>query len=314
MHTYEFLKAVLDSVTEHIAVIDGAGRIRFVNEAWRAFGLCNGWCGVAWDGVDYLDACRTAAASGDDAARQAAEGIARILRGDIEAFQLEYPCHSPDKQRWFMMNITPLRGHPGPYFVVSHRNITERRLAEERALRLSRLDALTDVANRRYLDEFLEAEWRRCARAHAPISLAIIDIDQFKQLNDRHGHQAGDACLVSVAAALKHCCRRPGDLLARYGGDEFVLVLGNSTLESARTLVERAMRAVAGLRIPNEASTAGGIVTLSVGLAATMPGARQASDVLMRAADGLLYAAKAEGRNRMRAAIIGDETGGAGAV
>ena len=181
--SYEFLSHVLDSITEHIVVIDRTGNIIFVNRGWITFGQENS-CSVknAWEGVNYLKVCDDSAAKGEELAKNAADGIRKVIEQESNMFFLEYPCHSQDEKRWFMMRVTPFELNGTPYYVIVHQNVTERKLAEEEMLNLSRIDGLTGVHNRRYFDEFINNEWRRCARLNLPISLAIIDIDHFKLL------------------------------------------------------------------------------------------------------------------------------------
>ena len=264
IESYSFLKLVMDSITEHIVVIDRDGVIQFANQAWHSFGEKNAYPNNAWQDINYLEVCDDAAAMGDEIASAAAEGIRKVVSQGLASFYLEYPCHSPNEKRWFMMQVTPLEWQEKPYFVISHQNITERKLAEEKALSLSRTDGLTSLANRRYFDEFLEAEWRRCTRQNLPISLAIIDIDHFKLLNDHDGHQSGDDCLVTLAAVLNQFCQRPGDLLARYGGDEFMVIFGQTNLEQSQVIIRNMMEAVDALQIPNTKSPVKPTVSISV--------------------------------------------------
>lgn len=299
IESYRFLKLVMDSITEHIVVINGDGAIQFTNQAWYSFGEENACLNNVWQDINYLEVCDDAAAMGDGLARVAAEGIRKVISQELDSFYLEYPCHSPDEKRWFMMRVTPFQWQDIPYFVISHQNITERKLAEEKALSLSRTDGLTGLANRRYFDEFLEAEWRRCARQKLPISLAIIDIDHFKLLNDHYGHQAGDDCLVTLAAVLNKFCQRPGDLLARYGGEEFAVIFGETSLEQSRAIIHKMMEAVDVLQIPNMESPVKSTVSISVGLAEIYPNAGCKEQDLIKAADRLLYVAKESGRNKV---------------
>ncbi|HLH48440.1 MAG TPA: GGDEF domain-containing protein [Roseiarcus sp.] len=175
--------------------------------------------------------------------------------------------------------------------------------------RLATTDALTGVANRRAFEKVLDVEWRRAARRRLPLSLALIDIDFFKNYNDCYGHPAGDQCLKAVAAALSNNTRRAGEMTARYGGEEFALLLPHADLAEARRLAERVCYAVAALNIPHAQSAAGPCVTVSIGVAAMSTeiadaiSARGAfglaSTKLIEAADKALYAAKAMGRNRV---------------
>ena len=164
---------------------------------------------------------------------------------------------------------------------------------------LSLTDGLTGVANRRHLNDRMESEWRRCARANLPLSLIMIDIDHFKLYNDRYGHQAGDLCLQQVSAAMKRSAARPQDLLARYGGEEFILLLPQEGLEGAEVVALRIQDEIRKLAVPHETSPTAAIVTASMGLATAMPPLdRQDANALIRNADAHLYQAKQTGRNR----------------
>jgi predicted signal transduction protein with EAL and GGDEF domain len=125
--------------------------------------------------------------AGETFAGDAATGIRKVIEGDQNFFYLEYPCHSNTEKRWFMMRVTPLELGGQQSFVISHKNITERKLAEIEAMNLSRIDWLTGIANRRSFDEHLESEWKRCERLRLPLSLILLDIDYFKLFNDTLG-------------------------------------------------------------------------------------------------------------------------------
>jgi diguanylate cyclase (GGDEF)-like protein len=170
--------------------------------------------------------------------------------------------------------------------------------ANETLQRLSSLDGLTGLANRRRLDEFLDLEWRRALRDRDWLSALMVDIDFFKAFNDAHGHQAGDDCLRRVAEVLSGVSQRPGDLAARYGGEEFVVVLTETDLDGALAVAETLRSRVEGLGIANPESHSG-VVTVSVGVAAVVPAPRSAVADLIEAADRALYGAKGAGRNRV---------------
>ena len=175
--------------------------------------------------------------------------------------------------------------------------------ANEKLLLLSRTDGLLGIANRGAFDRQLDLEWGRTRRTGAPLGLLMLDVDHFKRFNDTYGHQMGDSGLQSVAAAAGGAIRRPADFLARYGGEEMVVVLPGTTLEGARLVAENIVAQVAALRIPHSASTTAPWLTVSIGAASLVPsreetpGSRPAA--LVAAADAALYAAKASGRNRV---------------
>lgn len=171
------------------------------------------------------------------------------------------------------------------------------RADRDRLAQLAGTDALTGILNRRAFDERLEAEWRRAARDESMLAAVMLDIDRFKSFNDRYGHVAGDLCLKRVARALADTLRRPGDLVARVGGEEFCAVLPATDRRGAVALAEELRAAVARQAIPH-AGTAAGIVTVSCGVAALQPQAGEAT-ALIEIADAALYAAKAAGRDRV---------------
>jgi len=300
IHSGEFLNAILDSLAEHIAVIDNQGNILFVNHAWAVFGRNNA-CSFSdnWKGVNYLKVCKEAARMGDSFAAVAIEGIDSVIHSGKKTFYFEYPCHSPHEARWFMMRVTSFKLSGCQYFVIAHKNITERKLAENKVLDLSRIDALTGVYNRRYFDEFLHNEWERCARLNMPVSLAFIDLDYFKLINDTYGHQAGDECLRKVGQLLKKFAKRPGDICARYGGEEFAILYGNTTLEQSKLLIDKLIQEVRVLNIPNEKSPITPGLTASIGLATIYPAKNSCIDDLIKEADQLLYTAKQSGKNKV---------------
>jgi diguanylate cyclase (GGDEF)-like protein len=170
--------------------------------------------------------------------------------------------------------------------------------ANQELQRLSGSDALTGIANRRYFDEHIAREWRRGRRNANSISLMMCDVDHFKLFNDTYGHQAGDDCLRRVAGAIATSLERGSDLAARYGGEEFVVVLCETTIGGALIVAEKIRHAVHALNIPH-AGSALGRVTLSIGLAATVPELDDASDQLIAIADKALYEAKHSGRDRV---------------
>lgn len=169
--------------------------------------------------------------------------------------------------------------------------------------RISTLDSLTGIANRRSFDEKLEAEWRRAIRHDWPLSAVMIDIDDFKSFNDGHGHQKGDECLRQVADALRNGTARSGDWVARYGGEEFVVLLPDTDPAGALAVAERLRQEIASLAITHGFSSANRIVTISVGVGTLFPGVDQSRDEIIKQADRRLYDAKRAGRNRVSGAV-----------
>ena len=168
-----------------------------------------------------------------------------------------------------------------------------------RALALQ--DGLTGIGNRRQFDEQLAAVVGRARRGRTPVALLMIDVDHFKLFNDTFGHQRGDACLRTVAHTLAGLTRRPGDLVTRYGGEEFAVLLADCGPRLAAEVAERLCQAVAALRVPHPAPP--GCVTVSIGVAWLQPGRDgEGAEGLVAAADQALYTAKAGGRNRVCAA------------
>ncbi|MFW6032359.1 MAG: diguanylate cyclase domain-containing protein [Phycisphaeraceae bacterium] len=166
-------------------------------------------------------------------------------------------------------------------------------------LRLSEIDGLTGLANRRLFDSRLAEEWRRSRRTGRPLGLAMFDVDWFKKYNDAYGHLEGDDCLREVARVLRESVRRPSDMAARYGGEEFVVLLPETDLGGARRVAEWVRGKVEALKLEHRESPGGGYVTVSGGVAARASVGKEPPEVLVEAADQALYRAKKAGRNRI---------------
>ena len=203
---------------------------------------------------------------------------------------------------WFHIVAVKL----GDGFAVNFRDITERKQMEialkeanQELQRQANIDSLTQVANRRRFDEYLAQEWSRCAREKQTLSLIICDVDYFKFYNDAYGHQAGDQCLYKVAQGMATAIKRPADVVFRYGGEEFAMILpftrGEGALQVAKTVRER----IVNLKIPHDLSEVSQYVTLSLGVSSIIPHVESSPESLIAAADRALYEAKASGRNRV---------------
>jgi diguanylate cyclase (GGDEF)-like protein len=175
----------------------------------------------------------------------------------------------------------------------------ELRLANEHLSRLSFVDALTGLANRRRFNDALDEEWRRACRSQSSLALVMADIDGFKLYNDALGHQQGDHCLTAVASVFLRAAGRAGDLAARYGGEEMVFLMPQGDHGSALDMAESLRAACEALALPHPASPVSPVVTISLGVAACIPSTEVSAQSLVAQADAALYRAKESGRNRV---------------
>jgi len=234
--SHHLIQSVLDSMSAHIAVLDKEGLIKYTNKAWQTFAAENDLayqnCGV---GVNYLEICEKAEGKDSRQADKAARGIKQVIKGRDKLYTLEYPCHSPDEKRWFNMRVTPYQGQ-GPYAaVIAHENITEKKLKEKELIFHSFNDQLTGLYNRRYFINEIE---RLNNSRVLPVSLIMGDLDNLKIINDKLGHKKGDDYL-KIAAQLIEAAVRSEDIVARYGGDEFCVILPDTSLKTSRRIKER---------------------------------------------------------------------------
>lgn len=175
----------------------------------------------------------------------------------------------------------------------------ELKLANDYLARLSYVDALTGLANRRQFDQALDQEWRRAARFGTWLAVVVADVDLFKPYNDTLGHPEGDRCLKAVAEVFRRSGRRAGDVVARYGGEEFALLIPGADRQTAKAFAESLRTACEAQAIPHPASTVAPVVTISLGVATRIPTEESSRMQLMADADAALYRAKREGRNRV---------------
>lgn len=214
----------------------------------------------------------------------------------------DYLVKLPDK----IELIARIQAHSRSYLAQQQRDEAFRELRElQKELeaknvelqRLSAIDGLTGIPNRRSFDEYIAKEWRRAVREETCLALLLIDIDFFKKYNDGYGHQGGDDCLRKVASALAGTMRRSSDMVARYGGEEFAVVLPNTDLDGAVVIAEELRLSVEQLALKHEFSDVGGIVSISLGAAGIPPQCGEDCASLIALADEALYSAKEAGRN-----------------
>jgi diguanylate cyclase (GGDEF)-like protein len=210
-------------------------------------------------------------------------------------------CDMPrvGRRRYLAGDASPVFGADGQIVAVVEtlRDMTDEKKAQVALQQLATRDGLTGLANRRCFDETLQAEWQRALRHQQPLSLLMVDVDNFKQYNDAYGHVGGDECLQRIANAVASEMRA-NDLVARYGGEEFAVVLPNQSLKGAAIVAERIRCRVEQLHLPSLGSTRH-VVTVSIGAATALAAPENDPSQLVATADGALYRAKHMGRNRI---------------
>ena len=293
-----FAHATIDALSNTIAVIDASGRILSVNRAWREFARANGAVPAAVsEGSNYFDVCDKAAASGDAKAAAVSELLRAVISGERNSAALEYPCHAPSEQRWFCLSLTRFSDDGPIRVVVSHENITERKVHESHIEYLATHDALTDLPNRNLLNDRITQAINHAGRAESELAVIFVDLDHFKHVNDAFGHLVGDELLRVIAQELKALVRS-GDTVARLGGDEFVLLLDDvKNAGIAATAISR--KALERFSRPFVVGTRAFTVTASIGVS-LYPGDGQDPEMLLMNADAAMYHAKEAGCNNFQ--------------
>jgi diguanylate cyclase (GGDEF)-like protein/PAS domain S-box-containing protein len=311
-----FTLAILNSVPAEIAVIDQQGVILAVNEHWQHFATENSTqpgiparqTGV---GANYLSISQGSTSAHLTEIMDTRAGIQAVLDGKLPRFQQEYACHSPQQQRWFTMSVTPLQQDGQLGAVITHTDMTERKQLENVVRQMAFHDPLTQLPNRRLLSDRLNQSMAASKRSGVYGALMFLDLDNFKSLNDTHGHDMGDLLLIEVAQRLKNGVREM-DSVARFGGDEFVVMISElktdlveSTAEAAR-VAEKIRLALAEpyrLTLTRGAEPTGVTVehhcTASIGVALFVEHTANPEDIL-KWADLAMYQAKEAGRNRVQ--------------
>lgn len=289
------LLSIIDNIRNNIAVVDSDFNIVHVNEYWVRFGEENGIeTDFNWVGSNYLQPVEKSANSGDESAHVVLNKFHSIQTNEIDTFELEYECSSPTEERWFSMQVEKIQSNGEVFLLISHRNITK----EHDIICLANHDALTGIANRRAFDEFLELEWYRCKRSKFSISLAIIDVDDFKSINDEFGHDSGDDSLKRIADVLLQYTGRASDICARYGGDEFIVVWGNIDPLQARALGNQILTEISKIEIRTADGKASHNLSVSIGVNSIIPPNANIKSFILQA-DRLLYLAKEQGKRQV---------------
>jgi diguanylate cyclase (GGDEF)-like protein/PAS domain S-box-containing protein len=293
------LRMIVDAMDEGLMIIESTGAIQYSNPACeRYLGYApNALAGhtlpdlvgapLAQEYLDYFAACAADPAGAHQAG--AREVLIRLSDGTLRAMDL---------------SMTPMPAGELLFVALLH-DITHHKQSETALQHAALCDQLTQIANRRHFDGFLEQEWHRALRSGQPLSLIVLDVDHFKLYNDNLGHAAGDLCLQKVAAALKSRALRTTDLAARYGGEEFVLLFAETGIDTAVAIAESIRACVEAMQLPHPRSPTSQWLTVSIGVACIVPTQFERIEQFFVAADRMMYAAKEGGRNRVESIVQG---------
>jgi diguanylate cyclase (GGDEF)-like protein/hemerythrin-like metal-binding protein len=285
----KFLQSTVDSVSTQMAVLDRDGRITATNAAWQRFLAIDDCDGQGCIGGNFLDCFGDGGVLASAQAANVREGITSVLNGLTPAYSTGYPVGA----YWLSMTVTYLTTKAGGA-VVARYDITELRRLQEELRQQASVDELTGAVNRRRFHEIAHGELLRAARFHQPLSLALVDLDYFKQINDRYGHAAGDHALRTLVDICRRNLREI-DVLARLGGDEFVLLLIGTHAGQAQEALDRIRLSVNATSLDYGEHCFG--FSISVGF--TIAGSNDSLQGMLERADRGLYQAKEAGRNRV---------------
>ena len=233
-------------------------------------------------------------------------GIINLISEKTEAYKNEdlTLLNSLTSQIAAAIQTALLSQYNQDYFYILEDSLVKWTFALEQAnkqlQKLALVDELTQITNRRGFEQYFNREYRRMKRDKKSLSLIIADVDYFKNYNDRYGHKAGDSCLKQIAQTINFSLKRAGDLVCRYGGEEFAIILPDTDSYGAVHLAETIREQIQKLNIIHESSTISNVITLSLGVATTMSTTASQPDIMLKAADDALYQAKQQGRDRYR--------------
>jgi len=288
------LRMIVNSMDQGLLIVEDCGRIQYANPA------CDRYLGYQPDEL-----------VGRPLADLLERGDAREPGGCVDVKELGghgtrevLIRHRDGGLRAMDLTMTPMHADDGLFVALLH-DISHHKQSEDALQRAAMLDPLTNLANRRHFDAFLDKEWQRASRSAQPLSLVVLDVDHFKLYNDALGHAAGDTCLQKVARVLQDHAARSTDLAGRYGGEEFVLLFAETPLDAATRLAAMIRAAIEDLQVPNPRSPTSPWLTVSVGVATIVPTQLDEIENLFVCADRAMYAAKAGGRNRVEATLVG---------
>ena len=289
-----FQQAVFDSLSAQVAVLDRLGVLIQTNRAWRTYVQPFAGMGVqAGLGEPYLDVLLRLTQGEQGVVQRVRDGMAFVLAGEMASFQLQQPFFVPSDQHWFSMKITPVRDVQ-ERLLVSHVDVTSLKAAELASTSLANVDALTGALSRLNFLNLAEQELQRSTRYGLPLMVLMMDLDHFKQINDRFGHAAGDAVLKRFVQTVSDVLRE-SDLMGRLGGEEFAVLLPNTAVEGGRALAQRIIDSVQNSPVPVNHQ----LVAYTVSIGAGCLSSENSFSSLLGVADIALYRAKNGGRNRL---------------
>lgn len=299
LSTARFQQAVFDSQAAHIAVLDRHGIIVQTNAAWRKYAVDVRFeDDTGFNGKNYLDILNWMTGKVQETVLAAQLGIESVAQGKATDFKLDHPFYSPLGERWFSMKAMPVHDEE-QRVVVSHEDVSDLKAAELASLTLANMDALTGTLSRRNFFNLAEQELARSSRYALPLMALMLDLDHFKEINDRYGHATGDAVLQGFVRTVTVVLRE-SDLIGRIGGEEFALLLPSTTLEGGCALAQRIIDSVRANPIVVGGQTI--VYTVSAGACCLEKHASFAA--ILADADAALYRAKSSGRDRLEVAPV----------
>ena len=287
------IQSILNSMPAQTVIMDTTGGIQGVNDAWRKFWWSDrSKAEPTWTSMNYFAVVGENSDPNDQAVVEATEGIVSVIQGRIGEFSMDYPCRAHDAQYWFHIHVLPVASFNG--IVITHVDITDRKKVESELLHQATHDALTGLPNRSLLREKLDKALEFDRRLGRHTYVAVLDLDNFKDVNDAYGHAYGDVMLQRISQRISSCLAE-GDLLARIGGDEFALVFSN---RGSRCDVEDTLKRIRDVvGAPLSLSVTSVRPSMSVGVVES-PAHNGDSDILLRDADTAMYESKRGGRDR----------------
>lgn len=290
----QFQQAVFDSLAQQVAVLDRHGTVLQTNAAWRQYALDGGLADAAsLVGANYLKILDGISGHDQQTVSAVAAGLAAVVAGEAAKFQLAQPFYSPRDRRWFSMRIMPVHDAE-QRMVISHDDVSNLKAAELASWTLANIDTLTGALSRRNFLNLAEQELARSRRYELPLVLLMLDLDHFKCINDQYGHAAGDAVLHGFVQTVSAVLRE-SDFIGRLGGEEFAVLLPNTTPEGGRALAQRIIESVRASLV----EVAGARIGYTVSIGAACLAGETTFVTLLGRADAALYRAKDAGRDRL---------------